>query len=324
MNLYRDLYESNLCHMGFEQTHRPEREGHTFAINSELGRGYYWVYPCGNLFAVSDMSLQLHRNVRMTFHQPVDMHVIGHYETACGVELPGRVPINSADVRAYLPYQESYEILYSSSMPIRGASITLLPDFYEEYLHARYAGETGEVGALLDGRGPLQNLPGLIRVLGEIRRCRGTGLAAKLFYESKVLEALSLIIRQAQGDGGRPHAVPLDSVRSIEQVKAYIARNPGDELRIEGLARQACMCVTKFKQAFKAVTGQTVCEYITRTRMEKARELLQLPGCAVAEVAGSVGYKKPGAFAKAYRSVTGQLPSETRRAAQAPVAAVIG
>lgn len=308
MDLYRDLYENNLCSFGFRLVRQQEREGHLFTVESGIGRGYYWVYNCGNLFAVSEMELSLHSDVEMIFRQPAELQVIGHYESALGVELPGGRSLRTPELREYLPLNGEYRMRYRRQNPVKGTSITLLPGMLSEYLHRRYPGEDG--GALVEGLGQPPDSPAMRRLMGEIRSCRGTGLAAKLFYESRVLEALSLLAKPAPSAAA---GLPEDDRQRIGAATAYIEAHPAEALHIDGLARLACMSATRFKAAFKAATGRTVARYIAQYRMEQAQDLLRRTDLPVGEIARSVGYRKPGAFARAYRSVTGQLPLESRR-----------
>lgn len=307
MDLYHDLYENNLHRFGFAQVRQQEREGHLFALDSDAGHGHYWVYSAGDLFAVSEMELVTHKDIPMDFEQPADIHVIAQYESAFGVALSGNRRVNPAGIGEYLPSGSTYQVRYDGGKHIRGTSVTLHPALCEDYLRRKYPCEVFPLQTLL--RSP-SLVPELNRVMREIKTYRGTGLSAKLYYESKVLETLSLFLRQAQRSGGPVSAADL---RCIEEIKAYINTCYASPIYVEGLARRACMSPTKFKAVFKAATGFAAGRYVTQTRMEKAAALLRETDLPVAEVAHRVGYTKAGAFTEAYLSFTGCLPSEARR-----------
>ena len=63
---------------------------------------------------------------------------------------------------------------------------------------------------------------------------------------------------------------------------------------------------------FRQYTGENISVYITRLRMEKARELLEDIGCPIRDVAKSVGFLDPHYFAKVFKKTVGLTPSQYR------------
>lgn len=61
---------------------------------------------------------------------------------------------------------------------------------------------------------------------------------------------------------------------------------------------------------FKKETGENFVEYITRTRMEKAKELLKTTDMKAYEVAYKVGYSDPHYFSISFKKYTGFNPSD--------------
>ena len=100
---------------------------------------------------------------------------------------------------------------------------------------------------------------------------------------------------------------------SIASVKAYIDSHYDEAVTIGQLAKIACMSPSKLKYCFKACLGQTVYGYLTEVRMYCAECLLADTDLCVAHIAERVGYKKPGAFAAAFRKRTGRLPKDARK-----------
>jgi AraC-like DNA-binding protein len=72
------------------------------------------------------------------------------------------------------------------------------------------------------------------------------------------------------------------------------------------------------RRRFREETGVTWRAFVTRARVLRALDLLSIPGASVTRVALDVGFHNLGAFAAAFRAVTGQTPSEFRRAALPP------
>jgi two-component system response regulator YesN len=61
---------------------------------------------------------------------------------------------------------------------------------------------------------------------------------------------------------------------------------------------------------FKQKTGDNFTNYVTKMKMEKAKELLRKRGCNVYLVGQNVGYSNPSYFAKVFKSINGMSPSE--------------
>jgi AraC-like DNA-binding protein len=64
--------------------------------------------------------------------------------------------------------------------------------------------------------------------------------------------------------------------------------------------------------------GMTPKQFLIAARIEKAQELLLKPGSSVLNVALEVGYSSMSQFIAAFRSQTGQLPSEVARIGRKP------
>lgn len=63
---------------------------------------------------------------------------------------------------------------------------------------------------------------------------------------------------------------------------------------------------------FREQTGISLLEYINRTRVERARELL-VQGCTVAEVCTKTGFGSSGAFIRVFKRITGITPGQMKK-----------
>jgi AraC-like DNA-binding protein len=63
---------------------------------------------------------------------------------------------------------------------------------------------------------------------------------------------------------------------------------------------------------FKKSTGVTFTQYLSRVRVEKAKNLLLNPHLRVSEIAYDVGFQSLTHFNRVFRQVVGQSPSEYR------------
>ena len=63
---------------------------------------------------------------------------------------------------------------------------------------------------------------------------------------------------------------------------------------------------------FKTETGQTLNQYITEYRIERAKLLLADPRNKIADISARVGYSDGNYFSKSFRKAVGLSPSEYR------------
>ena len=63
---------------------------------------------------------------------------------------------------------------------------------------------------------------------------------------------------------------------------------------------------------FKNETGQTLNQYLTEYRMEKAKQLLSDPRYKITDISSRVGYSDGNYFGKSFKKYTGFSPSEYR------------
>lgn len=92
---------------------------------------------------------------------------------------------------------------------------------------------------------------------------------------------------------------------------------PGADWSVVRLARVAAMSRSSFSARFADLMGQGPMQYLTRWRMELARERLAVGDETTAKIGADLGYRSEAAFHRAFRRHTGQTPSAARRTARA-------
>jgi AraC family transcriptional regulator len=70
-----------------------------------------------------------------------------------------------------------------------------------------------------------------------------------------------------------------------------------------------------FARLFKTATGDSPFRFVTRIRMERAKELLRKTLLPIFEIADRVGYQKPSHFSARFRAVFGFSPDAYRKSA---------
>lgn len=95
---------------------------------------------------------------------------------------------------------------------------------------------------------------------------------------------------------------------SIKIIQEEYAKN----ISLEGVAKLVGVSSQYLSKIFKEETKMTFIEWVTRLRIDKAKEIIQDQEQAIKEVGVLVGYKDPNYFSRIFRSVLGMTPSQYR------------
>ncbi|MDR1873982.1 MAG: response regulator [Synergistaceae bacterium] len=100
----------------------------------------------------------------------------------------------------------------------------------------------------------------------------------------------------------------------IEKSMACIAAHYADRsISLDTVAEHVGLSPNHFSTVFSQETGSTFIERLTRTRLDRARELLKSTSIRTSEIAYMVGYNDPHYFSYVFRKNVGMTPSEFRR-----------
>ena len=107
------------------------------------------------------------------------------------------------------------------------------------------------------------------------------------------------------------NAVPVNP--TIYLIKDYIGKNYMKEtLSVKDISAEVFLSASYVCTFFKNETGQTLNQYLTEYRMEKAKLLLADPRYKIADISSKVGYSDGNYFGKSFKKYTGLSPSEYR------------
>lgn len=315
-DVQRIMHETCLSQTGFYRDNSNDaypKEWICYTLSPKLGKGHYWVYYCSNLFSISIMDFYFYEDLLFKYDQPHYIS-INYYESVSGEELKPYKRLSSSYIKAHFG-NGLYQASFHKNIPVRCIGIIIMPEYYEDYLKAKYPGEyENPLNAFLSVDGST-DFPELVYLLNQIKNCRFTGAYSKLFYESKVAEAISLIVQKTK-DNTPAYAAKQTSQQDLENlasVTAYINDHFGFDIHLDYLAKIACMGKTKLKYTFKNVYKCTIFEYITNKRMSHAEHLLANTDLSINQISQIIGYKKASSFSETFRKNTGILPSEYRK-----------
>lgn len=104
---------------------------------------------------------------------------------------------------------------------------------------------------------------------------------------------------------------------AIARAKEYIAAHLEEALSLERVAEVVHMSRFYFCKMFHKHTGLHFTDYVSRLRVERAKELLMNPNLRISEIAYEVGFQSLTHFNRVFRRVVGRAPTAFR--VKAPV-----
>lgn len=99
---------------------------------------------------------------------------------------------------------------------------------------------------------------------------------------------------------------------AITKAKEFIRQNQTEDLSLGQVAKAVNTSTFYFCKMFKKVTGLNFTDYLSRLRIEKAKNLLLNPNLRVSEIAFEVGFQSLTHFNRVFKRIVGQAPTEYR------------
>lgn len=318
-NVIEEIYAPILTDKGFvpdPDNHRYGPMGMCWRLSEEVGTGYYWTYGQDDLFDIRIHDFAFHEDTFLEFRFP-ELLNISWYTSVSGEELSPYRRLGAGCVQSYIGGYEPCKLLVHKKIPVVAITIEITPAYYEDYLKSRYPDEYINPLEAFRFVDQTEHFPEMVQLLKSVRDYRGEGIAAKLFYEGKVAEAVSLVVQRCKSQpAGSGQALSEADRLHLSNVTAYINDHYAFELPQERLAKIACMGTTKLKSSFKQYHGCTITEYIQQRRMSQAEHLLSCTDLTIGQISQTVGYQNASRFAALFRKSTGLLPAEYRKMAQ--------
>ena len=104
-----------------------------------------------------------------------------------------------------------------------------------------------------------------------------------------------------------------DENRPVRIVKQYMAEHYREPLTLEQVSAIAELSPAYLSTIFKKDTGMTFLEYLSKIRMDTAKQLLKETNRTVADICGMVGYNDVRYFTKTFTKYSGLKPNEYRK-----------
>lgn len=101
--------------------------------------------------------------------------------------------------------------------------------------------------------------------------------------------------------------------RTVAGAVAYIQDNLAQDISLEQTAETVGVSPYYLSRLFKDETGENFVGYLTRLKMERAKELLQKYGYSIKKVSDALGYSSPTYFCKVFKRYTGLTVGEYKK-----------
>lgn len=284
------------------------------------------IYILGSIAALFSFELKTEKKIKLCMK--TGFHFITCFSQANAEDETG-IALQSGTIRYVSGFTEKKLFNLTAGKAFGGIAIMIDHDKYIRYIKEVFQLDIQSSYAALSRVTDFGSLPEISVIAGQIHlhKTRHTGNESILFYESKLHEILSVLMRKAAdleagsvADNGRSVAdtapgscVSSEDIVKISELTQFLSDTPENRDCLEILARKACMSPAKLKYTFKQVTGCTVSEYRSRLILEKARLLLISTDLTVKEIADISGFKKPGSFTEFFRKHTGFNPVDYRK-----------
>ena len=98
----------------------------------------------------------------------------------------------------------------------------------------------------------------------------------------------------------------------ITRAKEFIQRHQAEDISLGNVAKAVNTSTFYFCKLFKKATKLNFTHYLSRVRIEKAKNLLLNPNLRVSEIAYEVGFQSLTHFNRVFKKIIGQSPTEYR------------
>lgn len=199
-------------------------------------------------------------------------------------------------------------------------TIILSLDYYRNLinedweLHPKFSGAIGKKKSSYFTPKYAPFNPAIQWVIHEIKNCNFKGVTQKMYLETKIKELLilqldALVIKHQTEEA----AIDKEDYDKLLEAKLILEANFTNAPTLPELSRLVSLNEFKLKKGFKACFGTTIKGYVTKLRMEYAKNLFKNKDSNVGEVAYKCGYKDVSHFSAAFKIFYGFTPISFRK-----------
>lgn len=143
----------------------------------------------------------------------------------------------------------------------------------------------------------------------ELVKAAGAEALARRAAEIGDVAGLSALIKALEFNMREAHPETEDRIR------AYIHEHYAEDMSLASVAARMRLSEGYLSSLFREKQGVGFVRYVTRVRMDHAKELLSGTDMNITQIASRVGYEGPSYFTQVFRGYTGMSPTEFRKKA---------
>lgn len=99
----------------------------------------------------------------------------------------------------------------------------------------------------------------------------------------------------------------------IQQAKDYIKEHYDQPIKLEHISKLVHLSENYISLKFREQTGDSFSDYVTKVRIEKAKEFIESGDWTTEEIAYQVGYPNANYFIKVFKKITGETVTSFKR-----------
>ncbi|WP_353097604.1 AraC family transcriptional regulator [Tissierella praeacuta] len=160
----------------------------------------------------------------------------------------------------------------------------------------------------------LNTSPEIAAAFLQIFNCRLPTKTRTLFYESKVMEILSMIVSNEVMKCEKYELTALTpyELQKIKEVPQILLEQPFELPSILSLSKKLVINPKKLNKGFKLVYGDTIFSYHRKLSLQRASSMLLDTDKSINEIAYEIGYSSSSNFCAAFKKQYGITPLKYR------------
>ena len=147
-------------------------------------------------------------------------------------------------------------------------------------------------------------------------KAKAAFLATPVVSQQKLDSVSTLLAIFADHLSFRSNQIAVQSANAepplITRAKQFIRDHLAEDLSLGQVAAAVHTNVFYFCKQFRKYTGTTFTEFVSRMRIERAKNLLLNPNLRVSEIAFEIGFQSLNSFNRVFKHVVGESPTDYR------------
>lgn len=139
------------------------------------------------------------------------------------------------------------------------------------------------------------------------------GFASDTLVDAMLTGVAVELVRHLRGEDPARHDAARANGRQLRAITDYVMDHLSSTINIADIARECGMSTRHVARTFRDATGFSLGEFVARSRIALAKELLAGDNTQIKEISGRCGFSSSSAFAASFRNATGTTPKEFRQ-----------